>query len=143
MYKVKQSDLKGQIEYFPIEVVQRMVECQSEQGNKANVGVFQLHEETNGIHGGFDWSMTEEGNGFWNAIIEWNNFSLFFEKYPKKEPLNESKKAIKDIDVMPKFTWDRKRIDMIKDGIKRYIDANKAIPVDWITEYNELVRGKK
>jgi len=30
MYKVKQSDLVGQIKYFPIEVAQRMVECQFE-----------------------------------------------------------------------------------------------------------------
>ena len=85
MYKVKQSDLKGQIEDFPIEVVQRMVECQAEQGNKADVGVFQKYAFTDNIHGGFDWSITKEGHAFWNAIIEWNNFHLFFEKYPKKE----------------------------------------------------------
>lgn len=142
MYKVKQSDLKGQIEDFPIEVVQKMVDYQVGQGNKADVTIFQNRKENDSGHGGFCWNETQEGFSFWENVL-YGNFSLFFEKYPKKEPLNESKKAIKDIDVMPKFIWDRKRIDMIKDGIKRYIDVNKAIPVDWIEEYNELVRGKK
>ena len=41
MYKVKQSDLIGDIKGFPIEVVQKMVERQVEQGNKADVTVFQ------------------------------------------------------------------------------------------------------
>ena len=42
--------------------------------------------------------------------------------------------------VMPKFIWDRKRISMLKEAIKRYLDENEAIPNEWITEYNELVK---
>ena len=138
MYKVKQSDLKGQIEDFPIEVVQRMVECQAEQGNKANVGVFQKYAFTDDDNGGFEWSRTKEGHAFWRDIIGNINFDVFFKKYPKKDNTDRP-----PLGVMPKFIWDRKRIDMIKDGIKRYIDVNKAIPVDWIEEYNGLVRGNK
>ena len=40
-YKVKKEDLKGEIKDFPIEVVQRMVDCQLEQYNKACIGVLQ------------------------------------------------------------------------------------------------------
>jgi len=36
MYKVKQSDLIGDIKGFPIEVVQKMIERQVEQGNEGN-----------------------------------------------------------------------------------------------------------
>ena len=42
MYEVKQEDLIGDIEGFPIEVVQRMLECQVEQGNKADVSVSSI-----------------------------------------------------------------------------------------------------
>ena len=63
---------------------------------------------------------------------------MFFAKYPKKDNTDRP-----PLGVTPKFIWDRKRIDMIKNGIKRYINANKAIPVDWITEYNGIIEGKK
>ena len=138
MYKVKKSDLKGQIEYFPIEVVQRMVECQAEQGNKADVRVFQERTFSDDNNGGFCWYKTKEDSNFWTKVIIDKRFDVFFKKYPKKDNTDRP-----PLGVMPKFICDRKRIDMIKDGIKRYIDANKAIPVDWIEEYNELVRGKK
>ncbi len=78
MYKVKQGDLIGDIEGFPIEVVQRMVDCQVEQGYQANVNVFQRNN-TNG----FDWDKTKEGEYFWGNVIMIKDFDLFFRKYPK------------------------------------------------------------
>ena len=83
MYKVKESDLKGQIKDFPIEVVQRMVECQVEQGNKADVGIFQICTYTAYDNGGFYWCKTKEGPNFWVDVIMNKRFDLFFEKYPK------------------------------------------------------------
>ena len=53
-YKVTEKDLKGDIKDFPIEVVQRMVDCQLEQYNKACIGVLQ-GEKT----GGFEWRKTK------------------------------------------------------------------------------------
>ena len=55
-YKVTEKDLKRDIKDFPIEVVQRMVDCQLEQYNKACIGVLQ-GEKT----GGFEWRKTKEG----------------------------------------------------------------------------------
>jgi hypothetical protein len=101
------------------------------------VGVFQIDPSSCVDNGGFEWSRTKEGPAFWRDIIGNLNFDVFFAKYPKKDNTDRP-----PLGVMPKFIWDRKRIDMIKDGIKRYIDANKAIPADWIAEYNELVRNK-
>jgi len=89
-YKVKQEDLIGQIEGFPIEVVQRMVECQVEQGNVADVSVFQIKHGSSEILGGFDWSKTKEGNAFWFDIIEDENFGIFFKRYPKSDNINPS-----------------------------------------------------
>jgi len=84
-YKIQQEDLIGQIAGFPLEVVQRMVEEQVKQGNKADVSVFQENEINSVSEGGFDWRGTSEGNDFWNKVIVGKNFVLFFEKYPKRD----------------------------------------------------------
>ena len=194
MYKVKKSDLKGQIKDFPIEVVQKMVEKQVHQGHKADVKVFQVNADS--CWDGFEWARTIEGDSFWRNVICQADFPLFFEKYPKKKEkkelkgiklLNEFEEDLKEGDlkkstdelqkvifdalahpleygiktegvdksliyamngdkpslgVMPKSIWDRKRIASLKEGIRRYLDADKDIPVDWVTEYNDLVKGK-
>ena len=81
-YKVKKEDLKGEIKDFPIEVVQKMVDCHIKQ-----FGSFEPYSDgalTMTPDGLFDWGETEEGVMFWwNVIIE-HNFDLFFERYPKK-----------------------------------------------------------
>lgn len=87
-YIVKPEDLKGEIEDFPIEVVQRMVDYQVKQGNKANVSVFQLHKSMLFKGGGFHWDETIEGKQFWGRVILDEDFDLFFNRYPHqlKEP---------------------------------------------------------
>ena len=85
MCKIQQEDLIGQIEGFPIEVVQRMVEEQVKQGNKADVTVFQVTKDADISYKGFTWANTSEGCYFWKEVINWENFNLFFEKYPKRD----------------------------------------------------------
>jgi hypothetical protein len=82
-YIVKQEDLIGQIKGFPIEVVQRMVDCQVEQGNKADVSVFQRDVRACVFDGGFDWDKTSEGSKFWCHVLT-GDFDEFFEMYPKQ-----------------------------------------------------------
>lgn len=83
-YKVTKEDLKGEIKSFPIEVVQKMVDYQEKQNNKADVHVFQSYACASKIDGGFDWPETEEGLYFWTRVINCRNFSLFFDKDPSK-----------------------------------------------------------
>lgn len=78
--KITEKDLIGQIKDFPIEVVEKMIERQVEQGNPADVRVFQ-----DIVTGGFFWNETIEGYDFWCEVILRKNFDLFFEKYPKEE----------------------------------------------------------
>ena len=85
IYKVTEKDLVGQIKDFPIEVVQKMIERQVEQGNEDDVTVFQTDRLEYRGHGGFDWGKTREGDSFWCNVIDLKNFDVFFEKYPKKE----------------------------------------------------------
>lgn len=82
-YKVKPEDLIGEIEGFPIEVVQRMVDCQVEQGNKADVTVFQKSNMASKRDKGFDWDKTKE-SASWIGIIIWKEFDIFFKYNPKK-----------------------------------------------------------
>lgn len=74
---------KGQLEGFPREIVERMLECQVEQGNPKDVAVFEVGRCTDQRCKGFTWKNTSEGHDFWNKVIENKNFTTFFEKYPK------------------------------------------------------------
>lgn len=80
---VTKEDLKSAIANFPIEVVQKMVDYQVEQGNKADPSVFQEDSIANAYRGGFNWDNTEEGFNWWVSIIDEENFDKFFERYPK------------------------------------------------------------
>lgn len=86
-YIVKPEDLKGEIADFPIEIVQRMVDCQVEQGNKADVSVFQKEKVGGTSSGGFGWISTIEGYEFWQNVIMLRKFGLFFERYHKQSSL--------------------------------------------------------
>ena len=75
----------GEIADFPVEIVERMLECQVEQGNKRDVSVFEKYSARNNTKGGFDWHSTTEGRDFWVSVICGKQFDLFFKKYPKKQ----------------------------------------------------------
>lgn len=112
--KITEKDLIGQIKDFPIEVVQKMVERQVEQGNKADVKVFQDYPKAGRSDGyGFTWNETEECYVFWREVIKDKNFDLFFEKYPKK-PVNEYPKVMSvSIDGVK---WNKRVVFMEKCG---------------------------
>ena len=80
---IKEKDLIGQLEKFPIQVVKKMLERQVQQGNAENVRVFQECNYADKSMGGFTWSNTLEGVYFWNDVISHRNFEVFFEKYPE------------------------------------------------------------
>lgn len=79
-YVVKESDLIGDIEGFPIEVVQKMVDYQYDKRHVCDVSVFQ-HRADAATYG-FIWSETSEGWDFWNDVINRKRFYKFFDLYP-------------------------------------------------------------
>lgn len=83
---VEESDLIGSLKGFPIEIVQKMVDLQIEQGNPPNVNIFQHNNCEILEEGGFSWRTNdmEVENQFWCEVIYKKNFGLFFTKYPKK-----------------------------------------------------------
>ena len=88
MYKVKENDLIKGLKNFPIEIVQKMLEYQVEQGNKEDISVFQRRVSTDKSCGGFSWTKTCEGIEFWKNVIHKKQFGIFFNKFPKKSEIN-------------------------------------------------------
>lgn len=87
-FKVKKNELIGtNLENFPIEVVEKMLEEQIKQGNVLSLEVFFDCLSADKLQGGFNWGETEDGKEFWKKVIQKNNFDLFFEKYPKNNNL--------------------------------------------------------
>ena len=74
----------GEIADFPIEVVEKMLEMQVEQGNKRDVRNFEYYKAACASGYGFNWRDTIEQYSFWHEVINNKNFNLFFERYPKK-----------------------------------------------------------
>lgn len=74
---------KGDLKEFPREIVERMLKCQIEQGNKEDISVFEENNCTDRRHGGFTWENTSEGHAFWAEILIYGKLDTFFKKYPK------------------------------------------------------------
>lgn len=79
-YKYKRKDIiyknqiKGEIENFPKEILQKMIIEQNLQGNKINIKIFQKNKTSTYINGGFDWNNTIDGEKFWHEVIYNENF---------------------------------------------------------------------
>lgn len=72
------EDIRGDLEGFPIPIVQKMCEYQE----NFNPEVFVRNRVAAKKYGGFNWGETKEGDTFWSFIIWDRGFNLFFEKYP-------------------------------------------------------------
>lgn len=92
-YGLTEKDLIGEIEGFPIEVVEKMMEEQERQGNGVNVAVFQINSSASAMAGGFDWGRAEFKE--WACVEGHKNFDLFFEHYPKEIEIPEEILACK------------------------------------------------
>lgn len=79
------SKYKGDLEGFPEEIVEAMLEYQEEHGNGRDVTVFEKDRFLGVYEGGFTWRETVEGYNFWEMILQRKDFDIFFDKYPKKE----------------------------------------------------------
>lgn len=135
-YIVKPEDLKGEIANFPIEVVQRMVDCQVEQKNYADVSVFQKSKKADLISRGFGWSLTKEGYEFWQNVIMFRKFGLFFERYQNKSSLYtaiaEAVKSVVNADTSVEIEE--------KDGtvvIRKVEKKEQDLPIDYPVMVND------
>lgn len=76
---------KGDIEGFPVEVIEKMLERQYEQSGVVDVKVFENDKDACEECSGFHWADTVEGDNFWENVIMKRDFSEFYKRYPKAE----------------------------------------------------------
>ena len=85
--ELENYETKGQLIGFPKEIIACMLEIQEEQWGKIDVSVFEKDRTAGETPKGFVWWDAKEGYDFWNEVIRYKNFALFFEKYPKKQEI--------------------------------------------------------
>ena len=83
----------GALKDFPFEVVVRMLTRQQEQGNSRTVKVFENMPDASVAQGGFEWRVTPEGHDFWNLVIRYKKFDVFFKKYPSLKTQHNHEKV--------------------------------------------------
>lgn len=104
---------KGDLEDFPVEIVEKMLEKQVEQGNKKDVSIFEKYRCSAKSLGGFNWEETCESLDFWYSILVNKNFDTFYALYQKKEfigyraPYDLFKGRIKKGDIFSLYSADK------------------------------------
>jgi hypothetical protein len=66
---------KGQLEGFPVEIVDKMIDEQILQGNSRDVTVFENDAGQNKKGGGFDWYESRQKGDYWIEVIGRRNFN--------------------------------------------------------------------
>jgi len=77
----------GDIAEFPKEIILAMLEWQTMQEYKFDISIFE-NDRLSGAYNslpGFQWSETLEGFEFWNDVIFYKEFEVFFDLYPEKK----------------------------------------------------------
>lgn len=131
-YKVTEADCIGELQGFPVEVVQKMLERQTAYCGKMDVSAFQCDcaEKTRG----FDWKASPEGWDFWYDVIREKRWDLFFAIYPSEggtvkvraaKPLRK-----RNIHLNREQKWCLERILLHEGNMLRKIDAIICHPID-------------
>ena len=120
---------KGDLIGFPKEIIARMLETQEEQWGKIDVSVFEKDKTAGEPTKGFVWSKTKEGYDFWNTVIRYKDFALFFEKYPKKQETKVCSKC-KESRKIPLS------LDSVEAGVDTLIDILQQLKQD--KDYNDI-----
>jgi hypothetical protein len=93
---------------LPIEIQNKMLDHQEEQGNKIDECVFIEDVRRSFCIGGFDWHETIEGHYFWAEVIDEDNHKVFFEKYPTQN-IPELKGILMQVSNLKDFSKSQKR----------------------------------
>lgn len=58
----------------------------------------------------------------------------------KEKIMSNDVKGKPPIGIMPKYIWDKQRINNLQQAIERYMVAGYNVPFELVDEYNDLVR---
>ena len=82
-FGITEKDMIKELVGFPVGIVVRMMEEQEKQGNKPDVKIFQDYGYRDEENGGFLWTKTSDGHGFWSNIYHNKDFKEFYERHPE------------------------------------------------------------
>lgn len=131
-------EYKKELEGFPTEVVEKMLERQVEQRNQRDVTVFELAKRAGRGIKGFCWEETVEGHYFWERVILHKDFDVFFEKYPKPEKTLTFPREM--------LVWDNKnykRVELVLGIIPERTSAYKIIGIENVWKFAEEITEEK
>lgn len=77
----KKSNKHLIVQILGIEIANRMIECQKEQGNIPNLDIFLRDPSAVNLEGGFIWDDTTEGWGYWHIQAEKLRNHPLYKKY--------------------------------------------------------------
>lgn len=83
-YNLIEEDAIRDLNGFPLEIIEKMIDNQVAQDNKPDVNIFKCFVATDRNSKGFNWNISKEGSDFWVDIISDRRFDVFFKRYPKK-----------------------------------------------------------
>jgi len=84
----------------------------------------------------------------WNTVLasatrRWEDFENSDRKKTRIEMTQSTKTQPPPIGVMPQQLWKEQRLQEPHAAIKRYIEAENAVPLEWLWEAYELDRELK
>ena len=111
-----------QFKDLPVEIQQRMLDEQERQGYPRNP-----YEFMEGVTGGFIWRQSLEGSAFWKKILLNGDFSVFYDKYPKRPRLKVIPLRVKILDSKALLEEIAKRL------LTQWHDEGrpKKVKIDW------------
>lgn len=68
----------GELRGIPMEIIERMLECQYELTGGASLESFEVSSNNS-----FNFSRTIEGRDFWNNVLVERKYRIFFDRYPE------------------------------------------------------------
>ena len=117
-----------QFKDLPVEIQERMLDEQVRQGNPRNAEVFENNTIANTRMGGFTWSKSVDGYGFWDRIIGIGDFAVFYKKYPKRPALKVIPLHIKILDSKKLLAYIAEKL------LNQWHDEGqpaKKVEIDW------------
>ena len=121
LVKAEKTTYKGQLEGVPNDIVERMMDCQEEQGNKRDASVFEETFSQDKVRGGFDWVDTKEDN-IWGEV-EKRNFQPFYDFWKKENKKEELRKNT----ITHKINKIETKLSKLNDKREKLLERYKSL----------------
>ena len=121
LVKAEKTTYKGQLEGVPNDIVERMMDCQEEQGNNRDASVFEKFGISSDVRGGFDWVDTKEDN-IWGEV-EKRNFQPFYDFWKKENKKEELRKNT----ITHKINKIETKLSKLNDKREKLLERYKSL----------------